>query len=123
MGAKEAAVSEWNPTRERSRSGRLLVPVAGALLIRAVSWFFGRRRGGGVPPEGGPPPGVDAPRWRRGELTEEQAIALADRAVHEVREEMGRGREPGYHEPQPSPEDVRRRREERRRREAEETRR
>lgn len=48
-----------------------------------------------------------------------------ERAVHEVREEMGRGRPPATasYQPQPTPEQVRARREERRRREAEEARR
>lgn len=113
-------MSEWNTTREGSRIRLFLGMVAGASLVRAFSRPFGRGRGSGVPPEEEPPPGTDAPPRRRGELPEEEAVALAGRAVREVREEMGRGREPGHHEPQPSPGQVRERREERRRREAEE---
>lgn len=119
-------MSQWDPTRERSGAGRLLVRVAGAsLMIHALSRFFGRGRGSETPPGEEPPPGADVPRKSRREgLPEEEAIALAGRAVREVRREMGRGREPARaREPQPSPEDVRRRREGRRRREAEETRR
>ncbi len=116
-------MSEWNPTRERSGTKALLGLIAGASLVRAFSWLFGRGRGSEVPPEEEPPPATDAPLGRRGELPEEEAVALAGRAVREVREEMGRGRESGHHELQPSPEQVRERREERRRREAEEARR
>jgi hypothetical protein len=46
-------------------------------------------------------------------------LSRVDRAVREVREEMGRGREQ-TRRPQPTPEQIRTRREERRRRDAEE---
>lgn len=115
-------MSEWNPTRGRSGTKPVLGLVAVASLARAFSWLFGRGRGSGAPPEGEPPPVTGAPPRRLGQLPEEEAVALAGRAVRETREEMGRGREAGRHEPQPSPELVREGREERRRREAEEAR-
>lgn len=63
--------------------------------------------------------GPDAPQGRdersdhpRRGLPEEKAIEIALAATHEVREEMGRGRDREERLPAPSPEEVRRRREE-----------
>ncbi len=73
----------------------LLVAAAGSLLAGLLSRFLWRDR--------------DRP-------------SPVERAVHEVREEMGRGRGP-VEGPAPTPDQVRDRREQRRRREAEEARR
>lgn len=83
------------PDRERARRLIILGPVTLYALVGVLSRLFGRRK---------------------------DPTAQVDRAVREVRGEMGRGREPDR-EPQPSPEQVRERREARRRREAEEARR
>lgn len=52
-------------------------------------------------------------------LSDEKAAHIALAVTHEVREEMGRGREPEERLPAPSPGEVRKRREERRTREDE----
>lgn len=84
------------PERTRARGLMVLGPVALWALVGAIFRLFGRRK---------------------------SPLAEVDRAVREVREEMGRGRGPDRGLPQPTPEQVRERREERRRREAEEARR
>ncbi len=83
-------------TLDKARTGSkaVFVAVTGYALGGALSRLLGRRR----------EPGSEV-----------------DRAVREVRQEMGRGRE-SVRKPQPTAEQVRARREERRRREAEETR-
>ncbi len=79
------------PDRARTRYLLVLGPVVVAnALIAALSRFLGRRK---------------------------DPVAQVERAVREVREEMGRGTDPGR--PQPTQKEVLRRREERRRREAE----
>lgn len=89
---------EWGTTDtpERTRNGRLIVlgPIALYALVGTLSRLFGRRKG---------------------------HASGVDRAVREVRGEMGRGDEVGL--PQPTPEEISKRREERRRREVEEARR
>lgn len=83
------------PERTRPRDLMILGPVAALALLGALSRLLGRR---------------------------EDPKAEVERAVHEVRGEMGRGRGP-VEGPAPTPDQVRARREERRRREAEEARR
>lgn len=82
-------------TLTRTGAKRLLVlaPAAAYLLVGALSRLFGRR---------------------------EDPRAQVERAVREVREEMGRGREPVSRLPEPTQKEVLKRQWERRRREAEE---
>lgn len=69
---------------------------------------------------GASPRGPDSPRDRsRHGLSDEGAAHIALSVTHEVRKEMGRGRENEERLPAPSPEEVRKRREERRKREDE----
>ncbi len=78
------------PSRARTRYLLVLGPVVANALVVALSRLLGRRK---------------------------DPVVQVERAVREVREEMGRGTAPGL--PQPTQKEVTRRREERHRREAE----